>query len=134
MLKDSNTTRYAVRRTKRTYCADTKAELIAACLVPGASIAAIANAHDMNANVLHRWLKVRRQSALSGNARAEAAILEAPEPQLPSFISLPLSMKQPEPVQRVIHVEVRKGGLMMTVTWPISAASDFAHWSTVILK
>ena len=134
MLKDSNTTRYAVRRTKRTYSADTKAELIAACLVPGASIAAIANAHDMNANVLHRWLKVQRQSALSSNACAEVATLQAPAPQLPSFISLPLAMKPPEPVQRVIQVEVRKGALMMTVTWPISAASDFAHWSTAILK
>jgi hypothetical protein len=43
-------------------------------------------------------------------------------------------MKQPEPVQREIQVEVRKGALMMTVTWPLSAASDFAQWSTAILK
>ena len=134
MLKDSNTPRYAVRRTKRTYCADTKAELIAACLVPGASIAAIANAHDMNANVLHRWLKDQRQPALSGNACVEPATLEAPEPELPSFISLPLAMKPPDPLQRVIQVEVRKGALMMSVTWPLSAASDFAHWSMAILK
>lgn len=61
MLKDSEAPRYAARRTKRTYSAQTKAELMAACLVPGASIAAIANAHDMNANVLHRWLKGQRQ-------------------------------------------------------------------------
>ena len=134
MLKDSNTTRYAVRRTKRTYSADTKAELMAACLAPGASIAAIASAHDMNANVLHRWLKGQRQSALSSNACAEVASLKATAPELPSFISLPLSMKPPEPVQRAIQVEVRKGALLMTVTWPISAASDFAHWSTAILK
>jgi transposase-like protein len=123
-----------MRRTKRTYSADTKAELIAACLVPGASIAAIANAHDMNANVLHRWLRDQRQSALNGNACAEVATLEGPAPELPSFIPLPLAVKLPEPVQRVIQVEVRKGTLMMTVTWPISAASDFAHWSTAILK
>ena len=134
MLKDSTTTRYAVRRTKRTYSADTKAQLLAACLAPGASIAAIANAHDMNANVLHRWLKDQRQSALSSNACAEVATLQAPAPQLPSFIPVPLCMKPPEPMQRVIQVEVRKGALMMTVTWPISAARDFAHWSTTMLK
>ena len=57
MLKDSDPPRYAVGRTKRTYSADTKAELMAACRAPGASIAAVASTHGMNANVLHRWLK-----------------------------------------------------------------------------
>ncbi len=50
MLKDSDTPRYAVRRTKRTYSADTKAELLAACNAPGASIAAVASANGMNAS------------------------------------------------------------------------------------
>lgn len=123
-----------MRRTKRTYSADTKAELIAACLVPGASIAAIASAHGMNANVLHRWLKVQRQSTLNGDACAEAVALKAPDPELPSFIPLPFPVKPPEAEQRVIQVEVRKGALMMTVTWPTSAASDFTHWSVAIFK
>ena len=134
MLKDSNTTRYAVRRTKRTYSADTKAELMAACLAPGASIAAIASAHDMNANVLHRWLNIQRQSKPNDGAWAETVALKAPDQELPSFIPVSLAIKPPEPVQRVIEVEVRKGALKMTVTWPISAASEFAHWSTAILK
>jgi transposase len=134
MLKDSDTPRYAVRRTKRRYSADTKAELMAACLVPGASIAAIASAHDINANVLHRWLNVQRRSKPNDGACAEAVALRAPAPELPSFIPVPLAMKPSEPVQQVIQVEVRKGRLTMTVTWPISAASDFARWSTAILK
>jgi transposase-like protein len=58
MLKYSDIPRFVARRTKRTFSADTKAELLAACLVPGASIAAIASAHGMNANVLHRWLRL----------------------------------------------------------------------------
>lgn len=134
MLKDSETPRYAVRRTKRIYCADTKAELMAACLVPGASIAAIASAHDMNANVLHRWLQVQRQSTQNDGVGAQAVTLKAPAVQSPSFIPLPLTVKRREPVDREIQVEVRKGGLIMTVTWPMSAASDFAHWSASILK
>jgi transposase len=134
MLKDSDIPRYAVRRTKRIYSADTKAELIAACLVSGASIAAIANAHDMNANVLHRWLKDQRRPALSGNACAEVATLEAPALEFPSFIPVPLAVKPAEPEQQMIQVEIRKGALKMTVTWPISSTSDFARWSTAILK
>ena len=50
----------SVPRTRRTYSAQFKAELIAACRQPGASIAATAREHGMNANVLHRWLKEHR--------------------------------------------------------------------------
>ena len=57
MLKDPQTQRYAQRRTHRTYTPQFKAELVAACQQPGASIAALALQHGMNTNVLHRWLK-----------------------------------------------------------------------------
>ena len=53
---------------------------------------------------------------------------------VPSFIALPLLTKPAEPVEREIKVEVRKGGLVMTFTWPMSAASDFACWSASVLK
>ena len=58
MLKDPQTPRYAQRRTHRTYTPQFKAELVATCRQPGASVAAVALQHGMNANVLHRWLKV----------------------------------------------------------------------------
>ena len=57
MLKDSDIARYTARRTHRTYTPAFKAELVAACQQPGTSIAALANSHGMNANVLHHWLK-----------------------------------------------------------------------------
>ena len=57
MLKVSQTPRYAVRRTHRTYTPQFKAELVAAYQQPGASVAAVALQHGMNTNVLHRWLK-----------------------------------------------------------------------------
>jgi len=60
MLKDSQSPRYSVPRTCRTYAPQFKVELIAACLQPSASIAATAREHGMNANVLHRWLKEQR--------------------------------------------------------------------------
>ncbi|WP_087747901.1 transposase [Acidovorax sp. T1] len=64
MLKDSHSPRYSVPRTRRTYTPQFKAELIAACKQPGASIAATAREHGMNANVLHRWLKERKRAAI----------------------------------------------------------------------
>lgn len=136
MLKGSETPRYAVRRTKRTYSAETKVELLAACSAPGASIAAVASANGMNANVLHRWLKESSQSrpSIGSSAGTGATSADMVGQSVPSFIALPLLSQSAEPVAREIKAEVRKGGLLMTVTWPISAASDFAHWSTAILK
>lgn len=60
MSPETSPLRYSVPRTRRIYSAQFKAELIAACLQPGASIAATAREHGMNANVLHRWLKEHR--------------------------------------------------------------------------
>lgn len=136
MLKDSDPPRYAARRTKRTYSADTKAELLAACNAPGASIAAVASAHGMNANVLHRWLKEASQSRvpIDSVAGTGTTTVDIAGQSVPSFIALPLLTKPAEPVEREIKVEVRKGGLIMTVTWPMSAASEFACWSTSVLK
>ncbi len=121
-----------MRRTKRAYSAETKAELLAACNAPGASIAAVASANGMNANVLHRWLKElsqSRQSMVSG-----ATAVDVAGTSVPSFIALPLLTKPAESPAREIKVEVRKGGLVWTVTWPMSAASEFACWSASILK
>ena len=115
MLKDSDTPRYAVRRTKRTYSADTKAELLAACRATGAFIAVVACAKGMNANVLHRLLKQSseaKQPIGSGAGTGTNAV----DIGVPSFIALPLLTKPDESVQREITVKVRKGGLVMTVT------------------
>ena len=121
-----------MRRTKRSYSAETKAELLAACNAPGASIAAVASANGMNANVLHRWLKGSSQSRQSIDTSATAA--DVVGPCVPSFIALPLLTKPAESPAREIKVEVRKAGLVMTVTWPMSAASEFACWSSSVLK
>ena len=136
MLRDSYTARYAVRRTKRRYSSETKAELLAACGVPGASIAGVASAHGMNANVLHRWLRESshsRQPAGSATCTTGAAV-DIAQSDVASFIAVPLLSNPPVPVQREIKVEVRKADLVMTVTWPMSAASEFARWSSCVLK
>jgi transposase-like protein len=125
-----------MRRTKRTYSAETKAELLAACNAPGASIAAVASANSMNANVLHRWLKESSKSrqSIGMSMGTGATAVDMAGNSVPSFIAVPLLTKPAAPVEREIKVEVRKGGLVMTVNWPMSAASDFACWSASVLK
>ena len=135
MRKDSEISRYAARRKRRTYTREFKAELVAACQAPGASIAALAGAHAMNANVLHRWLKEHARTGCHGqlldsaSARRSSVALRS---QAPAFI--PVQLPASQPAEQPIKVEIRKGALTINITWPGSASTDFASWAASILK
>jgi transposase len=134
MLKEPDLARYSTRRTHRTYTRQFKAELVAASQQPGASIAAIARGHGMNANVLHRWLKEHERNGchpLVAASSSGAVALTAPAPD---FIALKLPTAMQAPAACDIKVELRKGAVSMIVTWPISAAADLAQWTRAILK
>ena len=137
MLKDSDIPRYTARRTHRNYTPAFKAELVAACQQPGASIAALASSHDMNANVLHRWLKEHARTGCHQPIASQQLSTPAPSPSVPEFIALRLPSAAPASVSAELKIELRKGALSMTVSWPIHAAADFAHfaqWAAVVLK
>lgn len=142
MLKEPQTPRYAVRRTHRTYTPQFKAELVAACQQPGASIAALALQHGMNTNVLHRWLKEYGQGRHRLAATANPSVNPAQAPQTtPAFVPLELNavahsraMAAPAqasptavPPQDTIRLECQRQGASMTVHWPLSAAAECAQ-------
>lgn len=134
MLKTSEISRYSLPRTHRTYTAQFKAELVAACAQPGVSIAALAGQHAMNANVLHRWLKEHHRSGRHQlAAHSPAAALEMTS-AVAAFIPLQLPAAAPQPEAREIKVELRRGALSMVVTWPVSAAAELASWTGAVLK
>lgn len=88
----------------------------------------------MNANVLHRWLKEHERSGCHqpiGPGQSGAPVATSPAPM---FIPLKLPTVMHEPKAPEVKVELRKGALSMTVTWPLSAAADLAQWATAILK
>ena len=137
MLKDQDLAKYPPRRTHRTYTAEFKAELVAACQSPGASIAAIAGQHGMNANVLHRWLKEHQQSGrhqrIVCSATGQSRVTSPP---VPAFIAVKLpATATPEPASpELIKVELHKGAFTMIISWPADAVADLAQWTRVILK
>jgi transposase len=47
--------------SRRRYSAETKAQVIAECEAPGASVAKVAMAHGINANVVHCWRQLARE-------------------------------------------------------------------------
>jgi transposase len=45
------------RRTRRRHSPELKTKILAECAEPGASVAKIAMAHGINANIVHSWRK-----------------------------------------------------------------------------
>ena len=94
MLKDIQLPRYEARRTRRTYSAQFKADLVVACQRPAASIAALTLQHGMNANVLHRWLKEYDHGRHRlDNADAATA---ADKVVKPTFVPIALTALEPD--------------------------------------
>jgi transposase-like protein len=70
------------RHNRQRYTSEFKAEVAAACQGPGASVAAIALMHRLNANLLQRWLEEAESGAMTtgSNVVAPKPSIAAPIP------------------------------------------------------
>lgn len=119
---DTKQERQPVRR--RRHSIELKGQVLAECKEAGASVANVAMAHGLNANLVHKW---KRQLAQRQSAQ-EAAVL-------PPFIPVEIA---PSPVvnevPEFIDLELQRAGLKVRVRWPMSAASTSAAWLREILR
>ena len=79
------------RRRRRRHSAEFKAAVIEACKRPGVSIAAVALANGLNANLLRKWVQ-RAEVSESGD---RANPLHAPSAVDPSPAFVPLALPAP---------------------------------------
>jgi len=125
---------------RRRHGAELKAKVLAACNEPGASIAAVALAHGLNANLVRKWLEGR------GLKRTGIQAVTVPPPAAIPLLAaadarfLPIELDTPTradrvspadaalPVQAVNHVELRRGPLHLSVRWPGSTTGDCVAW------
>jgi transposase len=116
----------AGRRRRRAHSAEFKAQVVAACRSPGVSIAAVAMANGVNANLARRW--VIDAERRSGGALASAAGGAVPT----AFVALQLPPVETAPVD--IRIELRRGPIAVNVSWPCAAASECAAWMRELLR
>ena len=116
------------RVAKRNHGAEFKANILAACGQPGASVAAIALRNGLNANVIYRWLSQSRQ----GSGPIQSVPVGALDQQISSFIAVQLpESAAPQTVATVttaIRMELRRGTSSVTVVWPSELAGDCGAW------
>ncbi|HAT2713924.1 TPA: transposase [Aeromonas hydrophila] len=125
-------------KQRRRHSAAFKAEVLAACAQPGASVAAVALAFKLNDNLVHQWRRGRGAPKASSVAAMGAS--EAPprfiELTVPTTVSLtPAAPASPPGVMsEMIALEFKRGALGVSVTWPVSAAADCAAWLREVLR
>lgn len=108
-------------RKRRRYGAELKAQILAECDVPGASVAKVAMTHGINANILHGWRKLAR----------EAQAVGVNEQFVPVAVAPVMARVADE---RTIEIELRRGGITVKLSWPMSAAMDLSAWMRELLR
>lgn len=108
------------KRTRRNHAPELKSQVVLACQQPGASVAGVALAHGLNANLVRRWLRdgagARARGAVSVFSATSSAFVEVPMPRVSSSTT------------ESIRLELRRGSSTVIMQWPASAAAECGAW------
>lgn len=117
-------------RRLRTYSEDLEAQVVAACLQPGVSIARVALANGLNANLLRRWVKESAEQKSQVDNSGADTDLGAPSPQpLAPVVSMP----EVEPTGD-IKIEIHRSQAVFEITWPLSQTASWPQWLRNLLR
>ena len=99
-----------MQSTRRSYSKSFKAQVIQECAQPGASIANVALSHSLNANLVHKWIRLQSQNSL---------VLQ------PAFIpvTVPSSASRPDITPAMICLEIPHPRGTVKVNWPSENAA-----------
>jgi len=108
-------------RKRGRYSRELKAQIVAECDAPGASVAKIAMSHGINANILHGWRKLAHQ--------AKPALVRQ------KFVPVAVAQTaQAHSEERGVELELRRGAVTIKLLWPMSAAAELAVWTRELLR
>lgn len=106
---------------RRSYSKFFKAQVVQECAQPDASIASVAQHHSLNANLVHKWIRVQTNKAMELQ---------------PAFIPLPLQLAgghSPAPSSSIcIEIQHSRGTVKMN--WPTESAAACASFLRHLLQ
>jgi transposase len=116
--------------------AEFKAQVLAECQEPGASVAAVALTHGLNVNLVRKWLVGRgiKRTGLPAPRTVTRMHRAAAEPAATSLQFIPVKLapsatnEATEPSVSDIHIELTRGGTQLCVRWPSTQADSCAAW------
>ena len=113
------------RRRRRRHSAEFKADAVEACRRPGVSIASVALANGVNANLLRRWVLAAEGDGVQAEPKRPAAFVQ-------------LQLDQPRPASPApaadIRIELRRGSTTVNIAWPLAESAACATWMRELLR
>ena len=125
------------RRRRRRHSAEFKAHVVAECCKAGVSMASVAMANGVNANLVRRWVVAAEAVVTEHPERVVATAAKACAQRPSSFVQLPLPsapVSASAPTMADIRIELQRGPTKVVVVWPCSAASECAAWMRELLR
>jgi transposase len=123
---------------RRVHGAEFKAQVLAECQEPGASVAAVALEHGLNVNLVRKWLVGRgiKRTGLPAPRTVTRMQSAAAEPAAASLQFIPVELapastaigEAAAPSPADIHIELTRGGTQLCVRWPSTQADSCAAW------
>ena len=107
----------ANRPQRRFYSPKLKGQVTQQCRQSGASVAGVALAPGINANIVHCWLRAHSQTALVVQSQV--------------FVPVTLDEPAPSPTQPSvpdIRFGVHRANTTIVVKWPLEGAASCAAW------
>jgi len=114
-----------VQRQKRVHSEEFRQAIIQACCEPGASVAGVALANGLNANLVRKWMAQRGVEPPSRRIPVERKEA-APTAAAAEFV--PVSIAPAVEPSSGIRIEVRRGGSTVEIEWPLAAAGECGIW------
>jgi transposase len=100
----------------RRHSAQFKRQVLAECAAPGARIGEVAATHGLHPSLIYGWRRRAAESVL----RMDAA------PTVPVAQFVPVTVT--DDASAAIRIELRRGGTVAQVHWPVAAAGACAEW------
>ena len=115
------------RAPRRKHSAELRTRVLTECAQPGASVAAVAMAHGLNANLVRKW----RQASAGGSV---PGALSRVNKNSGEFVALALSHESAAVSPGDIRIELRRGATAMSIHWPVQGGGACAAWLREWLK
>ena len=120
-----------LKKPRRTFTAEFKHQLIQQCQQPDTSVAKVAMQHQVNANLLHKWIRQSRSMVPS------LTISSIPQTDFLPVILHPTPVRQeapppPVPEKKVVaHIRIplheepgSVRGQMIEIDWPVESVTE----------
>jgi transposase len=120
-------------RRRGRYSDEFRRQVIAACLEPGISTAAVALSNGLNANLVRRWVVASSQRNDTGLSKTATTL--APVHTSPAFIPIKFESVPAASATRQadIRIELQHGATTVHIHWPLNASSQCAQWVREVL-